>query len=66
MVKVHFKNVIYLLVHGYLEQKNDDRMRVLVTESSEIFFFFSFLSFLYLLSENENRAPYWKGNLFPF
>lgn len=47
-------------------KKIDDRMRVLVTESSEIFFFFSFLPFLYLLSKNENRASYWKGNLFPF
>lgn len=39
----------------------------LVTEASEIFFFFSFLaflSFLDLLSENETRAPYWKGDLF--
>lgn len=38
----------------------------LVTEASEIFFFsfLAFLSFLDLLSENETRAPYWKGDLF--
>lgn len=47
--------------------RNGDRMGLVETESSEIFFFFSFislLSFLFLHNENENGTSYWKEKLF--
>lgn len=51
-------------------RRNGDRMALTETESSEIFFsfplFLIFLSFFFFLSENENRASYWKGKLFYF
>lgn len=63
MVEVYYKNVIYLLVHGYLKQKNDRTSAVVLQRFFSLHPFIPFVVVV-VVTKNENRTPYWKGTLF--